>query len=110
MKSVEAFICKGKNYVFRDPQIANPQIAKIYGLQIANPQIVTFAEGPKIANPQIAKIYGLQIANCHICGRSANLKEMQPANLRIRDVQKLFSDRPPSIARYVIMYLPWAFQ
>jgi hypothetical protein len=29
-------------------QIANPQIAKTYGPQIANPQTATFAEGPQI--------------------------------------------------------------
>jgi hypothetical protein len=52
------------------PQIANPQIAKIYGLQIVNPQITPFSEGV-----QTNKNLSLQ--------------------MRICDLRNLFADRPP---------------
>jgi hypothetical protein len=52
-----------------------------------------------ITNPQIAKIYGLQIAirNCHICGSFANIKKCKSANSRICDLRNLFADRPPLV-------------
>jgi hypothetical protein len=43
------------------PQIGNPQIAEIYGLQIANPQTAKFAEGLQILNK-------FQFANMQISG------------------------------------------
>ncbi len=57
MQWVLGYIEKEKIYVFAKalspqkklgPQIASPQIAKIYRPQIANPQIVKFAEGSQI--------------------------------------------------------------
>jgi hypothetical protein len=60
MRAFKTYICVEKNYVFADlrkfdvrqkylgSQIANPQTAKIYGLQIANLQFYTFKEGPQI--------------------------------------------------------------
>jgi hypothetical protein len=62
MRVIKAYICQEKYYVLTDLQfysfksaktnwalkIAKSQIEKIYGPQIANPQLATFAEGPQI--------------------------------------------------------------
>jgi hypothetical protein len=53
MRAFKTYICVEKNYVFADlrylgSQITNPQIAKLYGPQMANLQIYTFEEGPQI--------------------------------------------------------------
>jgi hypothetical protein len=57
--------------------------------------------GTQITNPQIAKIYGLQIAirNCNIWGSFVNMKKS--SNLRICNLRNLFAnlfeDRPPLV-------------
>jgi hypothetical protein len=61
------------------PQIANPQIAEIYGLQIANPQIAKFAEGLQIFKK-------IQSANMQISGFP---------DLRIFNLRNLIADCPP---------------
>jgi hypothetical protein len=44
-------------------KFVSPQIAKIYGSQIANPQIATFAEGPQIFNKiEVRKFAELRFA------------------------------------------------
>jgi hypothetical protein len=76
MRAFKTYICVEKNYVFADlrkfdvrqkylgSQIANLQIAKIYGLQMANLQISTFEEGPQIfSSPQIC---GFEICGTYL--------------------------------------------
>ncbi len=83
-----AYICKVKSYVFVDLRksaktigSANPQIAKIHGRQVANPQIATFAEGTQKKN-----LY------------------YKFANLRTCDLRNLFADRPPLVICYCRLY------
>jgi hypothetical protein len=59
------------------PQIANPQIAKIYGSHIANLQIDTFEEFCKSKKNEV-----LKVADCDLWNLSADRLPLQERDAR----------------------------
>ncbi len=79
-----------KNNWARKSQICKSQ--KVYGPQIANPQIATFQEGPQIQKNQVQNLADLQFAEL-ICGPPTFCKYKIKANTnKTRHVCKLTSD------------------
>ncbi len=66
---------------------------KVYGSQIATPQIAKSVWSAKRKSANRKNYIGRKSANCLICG--------SPQNLRVCDLRNMFADRPPLLFAYL---------